>query len=89
MSKYYCLECDTLKNRDYDGYNPMGAQVGVCDGCAQDLESKYISEITERYMASVGFMEALEIVRYDMEKRLGRQGLEWLKKQHNLIGDDV
>ena len=85
MSKYYCNECQNHKDRDYDGYNAVSATEGVCDNCAVDLEGKYVSEITERYMASVGFEEALQIVKADMERRLANHELEWLVKQHKLM----
>ena len=85
MSNYYCFECETPRNRDYDGYNPTGATEGVCDDCAHGLEERYVAEITERYMASVGLEEALQIVRADMERRLGRQDIEWLTEQHKLL----
>ena len=85
MSRYYCNECQNHKDRDYDGYNAVSDTEGVCDDCAQGLEERYIAEITERYMASVGLEEALQIVRADMERRLGRQDLEWLTEQHKLL----
>lgn len=85
MSRYYCNECQSHKDRDYDGYIPVSDTEGVCSECAYALEDKYVSEITERYMASVGFEEALQIVKADMERRLANHELEWLVKQHKLM----
>ncbi len=88
MSTYYCGECESLKSVHRDGYEDVGGNLGVCEGCGSEMQEKAVEEILEHWEIHAPVPENTKEARDALIMELYRMSLiDILARHKNLKGE--
>lgn len=88
MSTFYCGECERLRNVRKHGYEDVGGNLGVCEGCACEMQEKTAEELLEHWSITAPAPENTKEAREALIMELYRMPLVDLLTRHkNLQGE--